>query len=127
MGIFLISTEADNIFRHGDRQQSVPHGHDLCYVSDGCIAIVFLYLGCRTRTKGRDVARRHDAISTVEQELITWLREHKRRPTGFSHPSTEAEELEATVAKTMKRLRFNDKTGRVSEVVIRELNEVRGV
>lgn len=89
------------------------------------MAIVFLYLGCRTRPKGRDVARGQAPISNVEQELIMWLREHKRRPTGFSTPSTEAEKLEATVAKTMKRLRFNAKTGRVSEVVIGALNEVR--
>jgi hypothetical protein len=66
-----------------------------------------------------------DMISAGEQQLIIWLREHQHRPTEFFDPSTEAEELEATVAKTLNKLRFNAKTGRVSEVVIGELNEVR--
>jgi hypothetical protein len=63
-------------------------------------------------------------MSAAEQQLIAWLREHKRRPTEFSGPATEAEVLEAKVGKTFNTLRFKAKGDRVSKAVVRELDQV---
>jgi hypothetical protein len=65
-----------------------------------------------------------DSISDVERQLIVWLHEHKRRPKDLPGAATEAEVLEAKVAKTFNKLRSKAKGDRIWKAITHELDEV---
>lgn len=64
------------------------------------------------------------AMSARDEDLRVWLEQHRRLPKEFANPSTEAEELEASVAKTLKKTRWKARSGTVSHSVAEALDEV---